>query len=81
MTAHGTYACAAAADMATHQQKIEQHGDIFKAMDMLRQPHAIDADHPLCLDIDPTRLLDIGAGQSRFLLDPVPRRRIRLGAE
>ena len=81
MAAHGAYACAGAADMAPHEQKIDQHGDILKAMDMLRKPHAIHADHALGLDIDPARFFDIGAGQSRFLLDPVPCRRIRLGAE
>ncbi len=48
MAAHGRDAGALAADIALHQQQVDEHGHIFKAMHLLGQPHAINADGTFC---------------------------------
>lgn len=35
---------AIASDIALHEQEVDQHGDIVGAVDLLGQPHAVDAD-------------------------------------
>ena len=61
-------------DIAAQQQQVDQHRDVERAVRVLRQPHAIDADHLLGGDIDVACLAQRGFGQARFLLDLGPAR-------
>ncbi len=56
MTAHRTAPCPFAPDIAAQQQQIDHHCDIERAMRVLGESHAIDADHLVGLDIDLSRL-------------------------
>jgi hypothetical protein len=50
--------------IAAQQQQVDQHRDVQRAMGMLRQTHAINADHRFGLDIDLCRLAQRGLGQA-----------------
>ena len=60
------------AEVAAHQQQVDQHPEVQPAADMLGQAHAVDRDAALRGKVDVTDILDLGARQARDLLDLVP---------
>ena len=65
-----------APDISAQQQQVDQRADGVRPMDMLRQAHAIDADHGARPGIDRTDPLHRRAGQAADLLQFGPVGRI-----
>ena len=72
---------AVAADVALEQQQVDEQGDVLEAVGVLGQPHAVDPDDAVGLDIDLRGRFDVGTRQTRCGLDLVPRRVANLGFE
>jgi hypothetical protein len=74
VAAHRADAGAGLAHVAAQEQQVAQHLDVLHALAVLREPHAVDADHGLGARVLLRRLLDRGARQARLALDvgPVP---------
>ena len=61
MASYRAGTCAGLADVAAEQQQIAGHMDVLHAETMLRQSHAIDQDHGLCLSVGLGGGFDVGA--------------------
>ena len=66
VAAHRAAASARATDITAKQQQIDQHPDVGRAVSLLGQPHAIDADHLLSLNIDLGGLVQIFPRRGRI---------------
>ena len=81
MAPHRADARARLADLAAHQQQVDQHLHVVDAEPVLRQPHAIDGDDGLRPGKGERRGLQLRARQARGLLDLGPAGRARLRLE
>ncbi len=76
MAAHGIAARPRPPDIAAQQQQIDQRAYGLRAMDMLRQPHAVDAHHRLGAHVSPRRAFQIRARHAGLRLDLRPVERL-----
>ena len=65
VASHGRNTRPFAPDIALEQHQVDQHRDVFEAVHLLGQTHAVESSHALCLDIDLRGAFDRGASQSR----------------
>ena len=72
MAAHRADARALAPDIAAHQQQVDQHPHAVAAMDVLGQPHSVNADHAFRPSIEFRHLDQVGPRQAAGGLDTVP---------
>ena len=62
MAAHRTTARTGSPDVPFEQQQVDEHRDIERAMRVLGEAHAVDADDLFGLDIDLRRFAQSGLG-------------------
>src|SRR5471032_1574103 len=58
--------------IAAHEQEVADHLDILHAVAVLRQAHAVDADHRTRLDVDGGGRFEVGAPQAGRAFDLLP---------
>ena len=81
VASHWRDARSLAPDIPPEQHQVDQQRDVFEAMHLLRQAHAVESGHALGLDIDLRGAFDRFAGQSQLLLDQAPVKRANHGFE
>ena len=72
VSSHGRDARSLAPDISMEQHQVDKQRDVFKAMHLLRQAHAVESRDAFGLDIDLRGAFDRCTGQARFLLDQAP---------
>ncbi len=81
MPAHRRDPGAVSTDVSFQEQHVDEHGDVLEAVHVLGQPHAIDADHAVCLDVNLRSTFDDRSAETGRGFNVVPGRRPNLGFE